>query len=200
MGVVGLGAPKDGADASETKLFFTKEPFVAPNQPKKIEQIQFSVSSPDEIVRVAELLVHETKLYKMPQRAPHEGSVLDARLGVSNKVDVCATCQQKLGDCSGHFGCIRLHLPVFHVGFLGDTIKLLQAICKTCSRVLLSPVERGGFLKKARNPRAEQLAKKAAFEKVRRIIAGIKDQGLGGVGLMCAQYTVVHLDEFLRID
>lgn len=101
-------------------------------------------------------------------RAPHEGSVLDAKLGISNKMDKCATCNQKLADCTGHFGYIRLHLPVFHVGLLGDTIKLLQCICKTCSRVMLMPEERGSYLKKFRNPKAEQLAKKASFEKVRR--------------------------------
>lgn len=185
MSAGGQAAPKDGTSGQETKLFFTKEPFVAPNQPKKIEEIRFSVSSPDEIMRVAELLVHETKLYKMPQRTPHEGSVLDARLGVSNKMDVCATCQQKLGDCTGHFGCIRLHLPVFHVGFLGDTIKLLQAICKTCSRVLLSPTERSVHLKRARNPKSEQLARKAAFEKVGQVFDGLNNQGTKGCGITC---------------
>ena len=37
-------------------------------------------------------------------------------------------------------GDITLSLPVFHIGFFKHTIAILQAICKTCSAVLLNPV------------------------------------------------------------
>ncbi|GMH41051.1 hypothetical protein BSKO_08961 [Bryopsis sp. KO-2023] len=150
----------------ELKIVFSKELFVPPQQPQKIKRIEFSVANPEEISNCGEILVHETKLYKMPQRTPHEGSVLDPRLGVSNKREKCTTCEQKLADCNGHFGYIRLHLPLFHLGFLGDTVKLLQAICKTCSRVLLPPEEKAPHLRRARNPRADKMARRSAFEKV----------------------------------
>lgn len=50
--------------------------------------------------------------------------------------------QQALADCTGHFGYIRLELPVFHIGYFKNTVQILQCICKQCSRVLLPDEER----------------------------------------------------------
>ena len=44
-------------------------------------------------------------------------------------------------DCAGHFGYIPLALPVYHIGFLRHTLHLLQAICKTCARILIIPTQ-----------------------------------------------------------
>jgi len=68
--------------------------------------------------------------------------VLDARLGVSDKGAVCGTCGKGQKDCAGHWGHIELELPVYHIGFLRATTTVLQNICKTCSRVLLSEEDR----------------------------------------------------------
>lgn len=45
-------------------------------------------------------------------------------------------------DCPGHFGFIKLALPVFHGGYFRHTVAILQAVCKECSRVLLSEEDR----------------------------------------------------------
>ena len=45
-------------------------------------------------------------------------------------------------DCPGHFGFIKLALPVFHVGYFRHTVAVLQVVCKGCSRVLLSEEDR----------------------------------------------------------
>lgn len=79
---------------------------------------------------------------QMPERRPHPNGVLDPRLGISNKRSICETCGQGLADCTGHFGHIHLELPVFHIGYFKNTVQILQAICKTCSRVLVSDEER----------------------------------------------------------
>jgi len=50
----------------------------------------------------------------MPQRTPIEHGVLDSRLGVSNKNKRCQTCGLQLKECAGHFGFVKLPLPVFH--------------------------------------------------------------------------------------
>ena len=63
--------------------------------------------------------------------------LLDRRLGVSDKSSKCETCGMGLQDCPGHFGRIKLELPVFHVGYFKPLVAVLQCICKTCSRVLL---------------------------------------------------------------
>ncbi|CAE8601876.1 unnamed protein product [Polarella glacialis] len=56
-------------------------------------------------------------------------------MGPGNKSDVCGTCGKKLEDCVGHFGNVRLALPVYHAGFLRQTYQLLQCLCKAGARL-----------------------------------------------------------------
>jgi len=137
------------------------------NAPHKISVLQFGLLSPSEIQRVAEFQVTSRELFSMPSRTPAMGGCLDPRLGVSDKISTCATCKRKLADCAGHFGYIRLALPVYHIGFMKHTLNLLQCICKTCSRILLPDSERLAFLKRMRKAAAVgALAKAAIFKKV----------------------------------
>ena len=134
--------------------------------PKKISHLQFSLLSPAEMQRLAEFQVWCPQLFSMPARTPSVGGCLDPRLGVSDKISTCATCKRKLVDCAGHYGYIKLALPVFHIGFLKHTLQILQCICKTCSRVLLSEEDRQQYLRRMRNPRTDVLAKQAAMKKL----------------------------------
>ena len=34
---------------------------------------------------------------------------------------VCTTCNKGLDECQGHFGHIRLVLPIFHIGYINHT-------------------------------------------------------------------------------
>lgn len=134
--------------------------------PKKISHLQFGLLSPAEMQRLAEFQVYSRELFTMPSRTPAMGGCLDPRLGVSDKVSTCATCKRKLVDCAGHYGYIRLALPVFHIGFLRHTLHILQCVCKTCSRVMLSEHDRQVHLKQMRNPHTDVLAKSALCKKV----------------------------------
>ncbi len=60
-------------------------------------------------------------------------------MGTSQKDQNCQTCGKGLADCVGHFGYIDLELPVFHVGYFRSIIQVLQCICKSCSRVMMTP-------------------------------------------------------------
>lgn len=134
--------------------------------PKKISHLQFGLLSPAEMRRLAEFRVSSRELFSMPSRTPAVGGCLDPRLGVSDKMSTCATCKRKLVDCAGHYGYIQLALPVFHIGFLKHTLHILQCICKTCSRVLLTDADRLQYLRRMRNPRTDVLAKSGALKKV----------------------------------
>jgi DNA-directed RNA polymerase III subunit RPC1 len=134
--------------------------------PKRISHIQFGILSPDEMQRLAEFQVCSRELFTMPSRKPATAGCLDPRLGVSDKVSTCATCQRKLVDCAGHFGYIKLALPVFHIGFLKHTLNFLQCICKSCSRVLLVESEREKIIRQMRNPNIDALAKMSLFKRV----------------------------------
>lgn len=63
-------------------------------------------------------------------RAIAQYGPLDRRMGVSSKSHPCETCGKPLQDCNGHFGHVRLVLPVFHVGYFRKVIQILQSICK----------------------------------------------------------------------
>ena len=133
---------------------------------RRIEKIQFGIFEYSEISKVAEFQVTERNLYKLPERKPMEGGVLDTRLGVSDRKVQCQTCKGKLNDCAGHFGYIKLELPVFHIGYFKHVLAILQCVCKTCSSILLTHVERMEFLREIRNASADVNRKNAIFKKL----------------------------------
>jgi DNA-directed RNA polymerase III subunit RPC1 len=152
----------DNADSPEARKRLVKGDV----RPKRVSHLQFCFFSPAEMQRMAEFQVSSRELFTMPSRQPARGGCLDPRLGVSDKVSSCETCKRKLVDCAGHYGYIKLALPVFHIGFLRHTLHLLQCICKTCSRVLLPESERLLHLRRMRNPKTDILAKSALFKKL----------------------------------
>ncbi len=111
-------------------------------QGKRISHVQFGTIGTTEIERLSEFEVVSDKGYEQPARTPVVGGVLDRRLGVSDNHSTCETCGARLDLCPGHFGHIKLALPVFHIGYLKPLLSILQSICKSCSRVLLPPAER----------------------------------------------------------
>ena len=143
-----------------------KESAVETAIPRKIEKIKFGIMNSVEILKSAEFQVHERSLYKMPNRDPSHGGVLDPRLGVSNKKQECQTCSQQLANCTGHFGYIKLELPVFHIGYFRSTLQILQCICKTCARVLLTDKDRRLTAKKFRKPNMERVRRENLFKGV----------------------------------
>ncbi|KAI9222317.1 DNA-directed RNA polymerase III subunit C1 [Blastocladiella britannica] len=130
--------------------------------PKKIKYIQFGVSSRADIVRNSEVEVVAPETFKFVDSSrqgvvPH--GPLDLRLGPSEKVAECNTCGNKLADCPGHFGHIRLALPLFHIGYFRAIITTLQNICKVCSRVMLSETDRRSYLRRLRTPGMDNMTR-----------------------------------------
>lgn len=123
-------------------------------------------SAAEDMRRTAEFQVVSSELYTIPSRAPAKSGCLDPRLGVNDKVSLCATCNCKLEHCAGHFGYIKLALPVFHIGFFKHTLNFLQCICKRCSRVLLTDYEKERIIRRMRHPNTDSLAKASIFKSV----------------------------------
>lgn len=112
-------------DGGGTVLSADVLPCIPPDTaPKKIATLQFGLLSPLDMQRLAEFQVTSRELFAMPSRKPAPNGCLDPRLGISDKTSVCATCKLKLVDCAGHFGYIKLALPVFHIGFLRQYVLL----------------------------------------------------------------------------
>ena len=135
---------------------------------KKIAHVQFGMFGNEEVERLAEFEVTSDRGYEQPGRIPVSNGVLDRRLGISDKHNSCETCGMRMQDCPGHFGYIRLELPVLHIGYLKQTVAVLQCICKTCSRILLPPKERLKFSKAFMHPitMVDTVRRAGVFKKV----------------------------------
>ncbi|KAJ4302538.1 DNA-directed RNA polymerase III subunit C1 (rpo31) [Collariella sp. IMI 366227] len=137
--------------------------------PKRFKALKFGIQSHQDIVSQGVLEVSDNLLYDVENRRtafPH--GPLDPRLGTSstNRESKCSTCHQGLQDCPGHFGHVRLPLPVFHIGYLKYIQATLQNICKECAKVLLLEPERRQFLKELRRPGIDNLRRSAILKKI----------------------------------
>lgn len=166
MSTAGQGRAGGGAGASREPVAFTHTPYSKPAAPRKIKSIRFGLLKNEDVAKAAEFHIFERNLYQMPERKPLTNGILDPRLGTTDKNGVCQTCKGKLQDCCGHFGYIRLELPVFHIGYFKNVIQILQCICKTCSRVMVGEEDRRWFYKRLRSPKTEVLQRRALFKKL----------------------------------
>jgi DNA-directed RNA polymerase III subunit RPC1 len=91
---------------------------------------------------------------------------LDGRLGISRKGKTCKTCGEQYDICNGHFGHVKLALPVFHVGYFKMIITILQEICKDCSNILLTEQQRRSFLKDLRRSNIDNLRRTQICKKI----------------------------------
>jgi len=135
-------------------------------KPKKIQSIQFGILSGTDIERASDLRVSSKQLYDIGTRQPVPYGCLDSRLGVSDKTSECGTCGKKLVECIGHFGHIKLELPVFHIGYYKAIQNVLQSICKVCGTVLVKPSERNRLILKMRNPNLDSIGKAGVRKKI----------------------------------
>ena len=104
---------------------------------QEVRGIQFSVLSPDEIIKRSVVEINKTDTYAGSE--PIIGGLFDSRMGVLEHNHICCTCEQKNIFCPGHFGHIVLAKPVFHAMFFDIVKKILNCVCYKCSKCLISP-------------------------------------------------------------
>lgn len=132
----------------------------------EIKSVNFDVLSADEIARYGEIEVLNCENYDLNTRLPMPLGSLDPRLGCGDKGAVCGTCQQRVDDCNGHFGHVRLVLPVYHVGFLRHTHTILQCLCKRCGRALMPPQDHARYIAKLRRPNLDDHGRASLHKKI----------------------------------
>ncbi|KAF9057391.1 hypothetical protein BJ165DRAFT_28479 [Panaeolus papilionaceus] len=139
---------------------------VSHQAPKVIKKLQFSLLNAQDTVKISEFEVTHRDLYTPTDRLPVKNGVLDRRLGTTDKSAFCETCGQNSVNCVGHYAYIKLVVPVFHIGYFKHTIAILQAICKTCARVLLEEPDRRTYLKRFRRPNLENIQRQSLSKAV----------------------------------
>lgn len=118
--------------------------------------VQFGILNPEEIrqMSVTEGGVQYAEIYENGN--PKEGGLMDPRQGVIDRTSRCKTCGGNLSECCGHFGHLELAKPVYHVGFMRQTIRVLRCVCFYCSKMLVSPTNqkvKDAILLTRNNPR-----------------------------------------------
>lgn len=114
-----------------------------------IKSVQFGLLPAAFTHRSSHVEIANRQLYDQ-QRVPTSYGPLDRKLGISDKKSSCDTCGLPLQDCLGHFGHLPLEFPCFHIGFFKEVIRVLNCICKSCSRLVLDPKDYERMLKKAK--------------------------------------------------
>lgn len=102
----------------------------------RITKIRFGMLSPEEIRRLAVVEVQFPTIYN--HSLPKVGGIQDHRMGTCDRRYACGTCGNSVEKCNGHFGCVTLPFPVYHVFFLDLLVKVLRCFCFWCSSLMTS--------------------------------------------------------------
>lgn len=104
---------------------------------RDVKRVQFGILGPDEIRRMSVTEGGIKYSETMEGGRPKLGGLMDPRQGTVDRTSRCQTCAGIMQECPGHFGHIELAKPVFHVGFLTKTIKMIRCVCFYCSKLLV---------------------------------------------------------------
>lgn len=98
---------------------------------RELTEASFGVFSPDEILKFAVCKIENSNKKGF-------GSVYDERLGTTNAIEECATCGENGNICVGHFGYIKLNVPVINPLFTKRVVDFLNCFCLKCFRLLIT--------------------------------------------------------------
>jgi DNA-directed RNA polymerase beta' subunit len=99
---------------------------------QEIKRLEFGVFSAKEIIAMAACEITSVKVGEL-------GEINDNRMGTMEDKIACGSCRKGIKECPGHFGFMRLALPVIHplTVFQKKILMLLRAFCHDCSKFLI---------------------------------------------------------------
>ncbi|KAL7296373.1 hypothetical protein TKK_0010387 [Trichogramma kaykai] len=126
---------------------------------RTVKRVQFGILSPDEIRRMSVVENGIAFPETMEGGRPKQRGLMDPRQGVVDRNSRCQTCAGNMTECPGHFGHIDLAKPVYHIGFITKTMKILRCVCFYCSKLLVSP----------QNPKIKEIIMKSKGQPRKRL-------------------------------
>jgi DNA-directed RNA polymerase II subunit RPB1 len=110
-----------------------------PQEISQIKEIQFGISSPEDILKSSAAHINVATLYDTTSNnIPKTGGLFDTRMGVIDRQFRCKTCEQTHVNCPGHMGHIELAVPVYYEHFISYVKTILKCICLRCSKLLVN--------------------------------------------------------------
>src|SRR3972149_4236971 len=104
---------------------------------KKVDEIRFSLLSPEQIKKISAAKIVTPELYDI-DGYPVDGGLMDLRLGAIDPGVRCRTCGGRLKECLGYPGSIDLARSVIHLKYVPMIELGLRCFCKECGKLLLS--------------------------------------------------------------
>ncbi|KAF2801996.1 DNA-directed RNA polymeras-like protein I subunit [Mytilinidion resinicola] len=143
-----------------------------------ISGVEFGFLSPDDIralsvKRITNPTTFDTLLHPVP------GGLYDSALGVFAD-NPCSTCKLGFG-CPGHCGHIELPLPVYHITFMDQCLRLLRAKCVYCHHLRIPQTKVNLYISKLRLithgllEQAEDIDQKISGDSKRKKATGARD-------------------------
>jgi len=105
------------------------------NQPVEISdisKISFGILSPEEILKMSCCNVTSVKI------SDDGDNIYSKRMGTIENNETCKTCDNDVWVCPGHFGHLKLEVPVVNPIFINDVTNILRCICFNCYGFVLS--------------------------------------------------------------
>ena len=173
---------------------------------KKINEIRFSLLSPEQIKKLAVAKIVTPELYDI-DGYPVDGGLMDLRLGAIDPGVRCRTCGGRLKECLGHPGIIDLARPIMHLKYIPLVELGLRSFCQKCGKLMLqdkdlekySPSERAKKAKDAKKcPHCQAIQEKVKIDKptsfykgkkrlfpteIRETLSNIPDEELRKIGV-----------------
>ncbi|MAH07398.1 hypothetical protein CMI38_04070 [Candidatus Pacearchaeota archaeon] len=103
---------------------------------KKVESLQFTLISPDELKKMGKAKIITPELYDV-DGYPVDGGLMDLRLGAIDPGVRCRTCGGRLKECLGHPGTIELARPIFHIKYIPIVELFLRCYCSECNKLMI---------------------------------------------------------------
>lgn len=145
-----------------------------------LEGLEYLFFSLSESIADSTLQLSSASFYSDNFFKSTEGGLLDPKLGSSQNI-TCAVCKKSPNKCPGHFGYLKLFLPVFNIGYLKTIQGILQLICKGCSRIIFkNNNEKNNFLEKAR-----KIRNRFEFEKINSLAKLIESSRANKICFNC---------------
>lgn len=101
----------------------------------RTKEVQFGLLSCEEIRRLAVVEITNVNIYH--RGTPQSGAINDLLMGTIDRRLRCQTCLGDVKVCQGHPGIIELGAPVYHIGYVDTTLKVLRSVCYCCGKLLL---------------------------------------------------------------
>jgi DNA-directed RNA polymerase subunit A' len=137
---------------------------------KKIDEIKFSLFSPEEIKKISAAKIVTPELYDI-DGYPVDGGLMDLRLGAIDPGVRCRTCGGRLKECLGHPGRIELARAVIHLKYVPLIEMGLRCFCHKCGKLLIDEKNMKKYSPSERAKKAKDVKKcpwcSAEHEKVK---------------------------------